>query len=162
MEVDTLTLPRNRRFLLKEVGGSLAATWPHYYKNSPPALILYTINSASPAALSASLVHLLALLSWLYKGECATRLLLLFTGLDSVFATSQSVLESVCRFTDIVDEYRKQRGVEVVQVRCSGLTGERCDVVMREVLIMLGYERADTGHGNTDKRWRAQRTVEVE
>lgn len=161
VEVDTLTLPHNRRFLLKEVGGNLATTWPHYYKTTPaPALILYTVNSANPAALSASLVHLLALLSWLYRGECATRLLLLYTGLDSVFAASQSVLESVCRWTDIVDEYRKQRGVEVVQVRCSGLTGERCDVVMREVLLMLGYERTKTESVGEEKRWRAQRRVE--
>ena len=148
--MDTLNLPRNRRFLLKEVGGCLATTWPHYYKTAPPALVLYTINSAQPASLSASLVHLLALLAWLHRGECATRLLLLFTGLDSAFASSQAVLEGVCRFTDIVDEYRQQRGVEVVQVRCSGLTGERCEVVMREVLVMLGYERAET-----EKRWKA-------
>jgi len=156
VEVDTLTLTPTRRFLLKEVGGNLAPTWPHYYKSSPtPALILYTINTANPADLSASLVHLLALLSWLYKGECSTRLLLLYTGLDSVLASSQCVVESVCRFTDIVDEYRKQRGVEVVQVRCSGLTGERCNVVMREVLLMLEYERADSNNGEREKRWRA-------
>ena len=160
MEVDTLThTPTNRRFLVKEVGGNLATTWPHYYQSTtpPPALILYTIHTAHPHTLSASLIHLLALLHHLQQSHSTTRLLLLYTqGADSGGLAGGGgggvSVESVCRFGGVVGGHVRASGMGVGQVRCSGLTGEGCDVVLREMLGMLRHATADAASSVVDKR----------
>ncbi|NXA42876.1 ARL16 protein, partial [Eudromia elegans] len=91
-------LPLRRRVTVRELGGCMGPIWPSYYGDC--GAVVFMIDAANPAQVSASCVQLLSVLS--AEPLASVSVLILFNKVDLPCYMSLVEMKSLFRMQDIV------------------------------------------------------------